>query len=55
MPGSVSEYHAYWLFPVMVRRPAAVVAHMLEQGFDVTQGTTQLGPVDRLLAPTKFP
>ena len=46
VPGSLAASHAYWLFPVVVADPQRVMDHMLENGFDVTQGATQLGSLD---------
>lgn len=47
VPAHRAAAHAFWLFPVMVRHPARVCEGMLRRGYDVSQGTTQLGPVDR--------
>jgi hypothetical protein len=47
VPGVQSPFHAYWLYPIMVDEPKAVCEHMFKDGFDVTQGTTQLGPLTR--------
>jgi dTDP-4-amino-4,6-dideoxygalactose transaminase len=47
-PGGAAAEHTYWLFPVIVGAGAdlgAVCARMLEAGFDVTPGATQLGCV----------
>ena len=47
VPGQRAHRHSYWLLPVMVAEPAVVAARMLAAGYDVTQGTTQLGPLGR--------
>jgi dTDP-4-amino-4,6-dideoxygalactose transaminase len=51
VPGTTAHRHAFWLFPVMVPDPQGVCTGMLRAGFDVTQGTSQLGPVSRYIAP----
>lgn len=50
VPGTKATHHAFWLFPVLVPKPAEVCKAMLLKGFDVTQGTSQLGPVCRYTA-----
>jgi len=51
VPGTRANRHAFWLFPVLVPNPKSVCTAMLAAGFDVTQGTSQLGPVSRYIAP----
>ena len=48
IPGLNAKYHSYWLFPVMIndKSPDLICNLMLKQGYDVTQGTTQLGSID---------
>ena len=38
---------SYWLFPVVVAAPQSVCDGMKALGYDVTQGATQLGSVDK--------
>lgn len=47
VPGLKAVHHAFWLFPIVVAQPAKLVDAMQLQGYDITQGTTQLGTVDR--------
>ena len=47
IPGLGNPLHSFWLFPVMVADPEHVCKQVSARGFDVTSGTTQLGPVDR--------
>ncbi|KAF0693932.1 Aste57867_15152 [Aphanomyces stellatus] len=42
VPGVLAKNHYYWLFPILVPHPQAVVAAMIQDGFDVTAGATQL-------------
>eukprot|EP00943_MAST-04B_sp_MAST-4B-sp1_P007403 g7403.t1 len=51
IPGRRAKYHSYWLFPVMIndKDPGLVCKLMLRQGYDVTQGTTQLGSIDEYI------
>jgi hypothetical protein len=42
VPGILAKNHFYWLFPVLVPNPSHVVAAMIQDGFDVTAGATQL-------------
>lgn len=47
IPGLRNPLHTFWLFPIMVADPRHVCEQVSAKGFDVTSGTTQLGPVDR--------
>ncbi|RHY78617.1 hypothetical protein DYB31_006923 [Aphanomyces astaci] len=42
VPGVLAKNHYYWLFPVLVPHPRHVAAAMIQDGFDVTAGATQL-------------
>ncbi|ETW01588.1 hypothetical protein, variant 1 [Aphanomyces invadans] len=42
VPGVHAKNHYYWLFPVLVPNPRQVAAAMIQDGFDVTAGATQL-------------
>ena len=57
IPGQNAKYHSYWLFPVMVMgaKPQLVCDLMLKRGYDVTQGTTQLGSIDDYVINKAYP
>ncbi|OQR93348.1 hypothetical protein ACHHYP_02630 [Achlya hypogyna] len=42
VPGNMARNHYYWLFPVVCPAPKKVAALMIQDGFDVTSGATQL-------------
>ncbi|EQC39061.1 hypothetical protein SDRG_03269 [Saprolegnia diclina VS20] len=42
VPGNLARNHYYWLFPVVCPEPKRVAALMIQDGFDVTSGATQL-------------
>jgi len=39
-PSSDVPDHSYWVFPVLTRAPASVIAELAKAGFDATQGTS---------------
>lgn len=41
-PGSEVEAHAYWLYPIIVENPQAVIRHLRAAGFDATRGATSM-------------
>ncbi|KAG7394247.1 hypothetical protein PHYBOEH_005446 [Phytophthora boehmeriae] len=55
IPGHHAQKHYYWLFPVCVPSPAAVVTYMNKHGFDVTSGATQLTYVPSPIGPSYDP
>ncbi|MBD2539238.1 DegT/DnrJ/EryC1/StrS family aminotransferase [Coleofasciculus sp. FACHB-SPT36] len=45
-PGSQTEYNSFWVVPILVSNPPAMMAKLRESGFDATQGNTSLTFID---------
>jgi dTDP-4-amino-4,6-dideoxygalactose transaminase len=41
-PGKSSEYHSFWVFPILVSNPNFLMDKLREYGFDATRGNTSL-------------
>ncbi len=41
-PGYQVKLHSFWVFPILVKHPQAVMTDLRSQGFDATQGNTSL-------------
>ena len=44
-PGGATASRTYWLFPVLVSNPDAVIGRLRSAGFDATTGASSLGAV----------
>jgi dTDP-4-amino-4,6-dideoxygalactose transaminase len=42
IPGGRTSDHAYWLFPILVADPQAVIDALRREGFDATRGATSM-------------
>eukprot|EP00941_MAST-03F_sp_MAST-3F-sp1_P000494 g494.t1 len=54
IPGSNAHAHYYWLFPVIIEEGLSleyICARLLEKGFDVTPGATQLSCISNYVSP----
>jgi perosamine synthetase len=42
LPGQLATQHTYWLVPILVKEPSALIQKLQAAGFDATRGTTSL-------------
>ena len=53
--GQKAEYNSFWVFPILVAEPAALMAKLRENGFDATRGNTSLICIENLRSHRTLP